>query len=64
MRDRSLRIKNLAISIEALSRVNTPDAQTAFVSVMGLLQEEIRETEMEAYPTPPRSSNTDDEIPF
>lgn len=62
-----LRIKNLAIAVEALSRVNGSDAVIALTQTMGLLQQELREAETEVYKpklTAHGNVNPDDNIPF
>jgi hypothetical protein len=45
--DATLRIKNLSIALEALSRVNTDGSLYLYISVEMLLKKEIQEVEKE-----------------
>jgi hypothetical protein len=61
----SLAIKNLAIALEALSRINA--ATTLYYRVESLLEKEINRATLEneePRTPPPAPPNLDDEIPF
>lgn len=67
MRDVTLRIKNLSISLEALSRINREGSSGLYIAIETLLNEELNEAYKEN--NPPRTTHTtatttDDDIPF
>jgi hypothetical protein len=68
--DASLRIKNLSISLEALSRINGYGASGLYVDIETLLGKEIKalkeeqEQPLTAPPARPTIPNPDDDIPF
>jgi hypothetical protein len=67
MTDVTLRIKNLSISLEAISRINGKEASRLYLSIQTLLKGEIDEAIKEQNPIrTARSATTtlDDEIPF
>jgi hypothetical protein len=67
MPDVTLRIKNLSISLEALSRINTEGSGSLYVEIETLLREAIKEAEEEnKRPPPVRPTGTanDNDIPF
>lgn len=68
MVDATLRIKNLSIALEALSRINSYGASTSFYDVEKLLKVEIAELKKEnERPIPsarPATTTPDDDIPF
>lgn len=67
MTDASLRIKNLSISLEALSRINTRNSQSLYLEIEALLTTEIEEVQKEnaQRSAPPAKPTTpDDNIPF
>ena len=73
MSDASLRIKNLSISLEALSRIHDLGYPSLHTKVETLLRNEIEEYEKEqarrteilpAPPARPTIPDTDDDIPF
>lgn len=56
-------IKNLAIALEALSRINSPGSTDLYIRVENLLKDELKKQERrtkQKYPDPVES----DEIPF
>ena len=68
MTDVTLRIKNLSISLEALSRINHEGSSSLYNAVDTLLVHEIDEAIKEQKPDPntarSASPSLDDEIPF
>jgi hypothetical protein len=66
--DASLRIKNLSISLEALSRINGYTATGLYVDIERLLGKEIKalkeEQEQPLTAPPARPTTSDDDIPF
>lgn len=66
MLDRSTRIKNLSIALEALSRINSTTINYEVEKVLRFelekYQEEQEQTQTERQK--PTSTSTDDEIPF
>jgi len=72
MSDATLRIKNLSIALEALSRINSGDSFSLYERIVDLLKDEIitkeKETqEAQQWPQRPArtaTTNLDDEIPF
>lgn len=72
--DATLRIKNLSIALEALSRVNTITSYKHSQDIEGLLAQEIRDFQRETQwpkqgPAKPETqhnpfTNNEDEIPF
>ena len=63
--DVTLRIKNLSISLEALSRINNEGSGSLYVAIETLLKGEIEEAHKEQNPlrTVPTTTD-DDDIPF
>lgn len=67
MTDASLRIKNLSISLEALSRINNEGSPSLYDAIETLLKGEIQAMQKEQNPIKPVRSTVpicDDDIPF
>lgn len=58
------RIKELAIALEALSRVNTYSANAAMDEVQKLLDKTTEEAKEQTPQIRPRTTTIDEEIPF
>jgi hypothetical protein len=67
MPDATLRIKNLSISLEALSRINNEGSGDLYVAIETLLKGEIDEAHKEQNPLKKvyaTTTTSDDDIPF
>ena len=64
MTDVTLRIKNLSISLEALSRVNCEGSSSLYIEVDALLRKEISNAHKEQNPLKTVGNELDDTVPF
>lgn len=64
MSDATLRIKNLSIALEALSRINNEGSPDLYDRVEDLLKDQIKEIETATPPARPATTTFDDDIPF
>lgn len=65
--DVTLRIKNLSISLEALSRINNEGSGELYAAIETLLREEITEAQKEQHPLRTKTAyagTSDDDILF